>query len=97
MTEENLESKSSLIHRIGEIARPSLKFVNDDSPIPAHANLGEFGLDSLGSIDLLSNLESEFDFEIPDDLLDENTFSSLSHLETLVKTVLESQSKSGTG
>ena len=76
---------SSLIHRIGEVVRPNLKFQDSSAPIPAEADLGELGLDSLASINLLLDLETEFNIQIPDDQLDENTFSSLANLEALVR------------
>ena len=75
---------SSLHQRIENLLRPNLKFLTDDAPIPGGASLGSLGLDSLASINVLFDLESEFGISIPDDMLDENTFSSIGHLEALL-------------
>ena len=76
--------ESDLRRRIEKIVRPHLKFLGADVPLRGDQSLGEAGLDSLASINLLVDLESEFGIAIPDELLDENTFSSLEQLEHLV-------------
>ena len=76
--------EAPLQERIEQLLRPNLKFLTEGSSIPADASLGSLGLDSLASINLLFDLESEFDVTIPDDMLDENTFSSIAHLEALL-------------
>ena len=79
----------SISHRIGKLVRPSLKFLDTAEPIPAEADLGKLGLDSLASINLLLDLENEFAIQIPDDRLDENTFSSIASLEELIGSIIK--------
>ncbi|MEX2578405.1 MAG: phosphopantetheine-binding protein [Verrucomicrobiales bacterium] len=76
--------QASVQARIEDIVRPNLRFLAKGDSVGAEDNLGELGLDSLASINLLFDLESEFGVTIPDDVLDENTFTSLARLEELL-------------
>ena len=80
----------TLESRIAEIIRPNLKFLAKGAAIGRDDNLGELGLDSLAAINLLFDIESEFGVTIPDEVLDENTFSSISHLETMLTPLMAS-------
>ena len=82
--------ESSLEDRIAQIVRPNLKFLTDDAELAPDASLGDLGLDSLASIDLLLDLEAQLNVEIPDESLDENTFSSITSLAATVKPLLPS-------
>ena len=66
------------------VVRPHLKFLEADAPLGAEDNIGEAGLDSIASIDLLLDLEERFDITIQYDLLTENSFASLSELAKLI-------------
>ena len=79
---------TALTARIERIVRPNLKFLADGAAVEPDQNLGELGLDSLASITLLFDLETEFGVTIPDEALDENTFASLANLEALVRSAL---------
>ena len=47
-------------------------FTVDESEVTANANLQEdLGADSLDQVELVMNIEEEFDLEIPDDVSDE--------------------------
>ncbi len=70
---------------IEAVVRPHLKFLEADAPLGAEDNLGEAGLDSMASIDLLLDLEERFDITIQDDLLTENSFASLSEIAKLIE------------
>ncbi len=74
----------TLQSRIEKIIRPNLKFLTNDGPIERDQSLGDLGLDSLAAINLLFDIESEFAITIPDDALDENTFTSIAHLEAML-------------
>lgn len=74
--------------RIEALLRPNLKFLPDGDPISADAKLGDLGLDSLASINVLYDLESEFGITIPDDLLDENSFTSIANLEKMLSPLI---------
>ena len=71
--------------RIEAVVRPHLKFLEPEAPLGADDNLGEAGLDSMASIDLLLDLEDTFDLSIDDDLLTENSFASLAEIAKLVE------------
>ena len=76
---------SSVIERLEDVVRPHLRFLKPGENLAPDQNLGEIGLDSLASINLLVEIEEEFGIMIPDEELDENTFNSLSSLETLIE------------
>ena len=54
-------SKSELLNLLEVLVRPHLKFLSGESPLDIDQNLGEAGLDSMASIDLLVKLEEEFE------------------------------------
>ncbi|MEM9016248.1 MAG: phosphopantetheine-binding protein [Verrucomicrobiota bacterium] len=68
-----------------EIVRPFLRFADPESAISPEDNLGELGLDSLASIELLVQLEEVFDVTIQDELITENSFGSLVELQKLIE------------
>lgn len=82
--------ETTLQSRIEEIIRPNLKFLNKGASIGKEDNLGELGLDSLAAINLLFDIESEFGVTIPDEVLDENTFSSIANLEAMLTPLMAS-------
>lgn len=73
------------IREVEAIVRPHLKFVKDGESIAVDRNLGEAGLDSMASIDLLLDLEEKADIAISDDLITENSFTSLEEIAKLVE------------
>jgi acyl carrier protein len=54
-------------------------------------SLKDLGLDSLASIDLLLELEDEFDVVFPDELLTEKTFENANTLWKIVHELKESE------
>lgn len=70
---------------IESVVRPHLKFLEADAALGPDENLGEAGLDSMASIELLLDLEEKFDVTIQDDLLTENSFASLSEIAKLIE------------
>lgn len=79
----------SVADQIAKIVRPNLKFASTDGPIDHSDSLGELGLDSLGSIEVLSQLEAHFEIYIPDESIDENTFDSIESLTGLIDPLIE--------
>lgn len=69
---------------IEAVVRPHLKFLAPDESLDAARSLGEAGLDSMASIDLLLDLEKNFGISISDDDLDENSFETLAGIQKLV-------------
>ena len=76
---------SGVTQRLEAMIRPHLRFLKEEESLTADQNLGEAGLDSLASINLLVEIEGEFDIMIPDEDLDENTFTTLANLAQLVE------------
>ncbi|MEM7698762.1 MAG: phosphopantetheine-binding protein [Verrucomicrobiota bacterium] len=70
---------------IEAVVRPHLKFLKAEDDLGIEQNLGEVGLDSMASIDLLLDLEERFDVSIPDDLITENSFTSLAEIAKLIE------------
>ncbi len=72
------------IEKLEAVVRPHLKFLKADDSLGIEQPLGEAGLDSMASIDLLLDLEDTFGIQIPDDELTENTFANLAEIQKLV-------------
>jgi acyl carrier protein len=58
------------------LLRKYLFFLPADEEILPDLDLREFGLDSLGVVDLLVSLESAYDVRLPEDLLSMETFTT---------------------
>jgi acyl carrier protein len=78
------------LKEVEAIVRPHLKFVKEGEEIAPDRNLGEAGLDSMASIDLLLDLEEKAEIVIADDLITENSFFSLEEIAKLVEEARES-------
>lgn len=59
-----------------EIVRPHLAFLPEDAEFAPELDLREFGLDSLGIVDLLIALENAYDVRFTDDVLAVETFET---------------------
>jgi len=58
------------------LLRRHLPFLSDSDELRADLDLREYGLDSMGVVDLLVSLESEFDIQLADDALSMDTFAT---------------------
>jgi nodulation protein F len=58
------------------LIRKHLPFLSADEDIHPDLNLREFGLDSLGVVDLLVSLESTYGIRLVDDALSIETFAT---------------------
>jgi acyl carrier protein len=58
------------------LIRQHLPFLPADSELLPDLGLKEFGLDSLGVVDLLVSLESAYDIRMTDDILSMDTFAT---------------------
>jgi acyl carrier protein len=58
------------------LLRAHLPFLPDDEELRPDLDLRDFGLDSMGVVDLLVSLEAEFDIRFADDALSMETFAS---------------------
>lgn len=78
----------SMADRIRAIVLPHLRFLESETELSAEDNLSELGLDSLASINLLFDLETEFGAEISDDLITESSFLSLAEITGMMESVV---------
>ena len=58
------------------LLRQHLPFLEADQQISADLKLREYGLDSLGVVDLLLAVESAYDVSLRDDVLNAETFAT---------------------
>ncbi|TDC63752.1 phosphopantetheine-binding protein [Micromonospora sp. KC207] len=68
-----------LYDRYAEVLRPLLMYA-DEGPLDRSLLLADLGLDSLGIIQALVEIEAAFDVEFPDDWLVAETFASVGSL-----------------
>ncbi len=71
--------------------RPLLRSLPEDAPLLPDENLSAVGLDSMGSVELLLQLESTYAVEVPDELLLPSTFATPAGLWQVVCTLLAEQ------
>jgi acyl carrier protein len=62
--------------RFEALLRGHLPFLPDNEELRPELELRDFGLDSLGVVDLLVSLESEYDVRLTDDILSMETFAT---------------------
>ena len=62
--------------RFESLLRTYLPFLPDDQEIRPELDLKEFGLDSMGVVDLLVTIESEYRIRLTDDILSMDTFAT---------------------
>jgi acyl carrier protein len=73
------------LESVEAVVRPHLKFLGAGDSLSAQQDLGEAGLDSMASIDLLLDLENHFGLSISDDDLTENSFLNLEEILKLLE------------
>ncbi len=65
-----------------------LKFTAEPQTIPMNKPLDELGLDSMGAVNLLLDLEDSFEISFPGSLLTEETFSTAANLHKAVHSLV---------
>lgn len=65
-----------------------IKFVDDAQSIPMDKKLDSLGLDSMGAINLLLDLEDNFEISFPGSLLNEETFRTADSLNKAVSSLI---------
>lgn len=70
-----------------DILRRHLPYA-DATDLTATDDLAALGLDSMGVVGLLTELEEDLDLDVPDDLLNEETFATVGSLWTAVAELL---------
>jgi acyl carrier protein len=87
MLTEHLDSAAA--DRLARLVRRHLKFLKGEDALAADDNLGQLGLDSMASIELLFEIEDHFGVQVPEELLAEDTFQSLNTLSELLSKALK--------
>lgn len=82
-------SPLSFREQFEQMLRRHLRLVASDEPIPSEASLVASGLDSIGTINLLLDLEETFNVSLPGALLTPETFRTRATLESVVATLVE--------
>ena len=76
---------TDLAPKLQEILRPRLRFLNEGDAVPMDEDLGKLGLDSMASIDLLMDIESQLGVQIPDEMMTVDTFATGNHLLAVIE------------
>jgi acyl carrier protein len=76
---------TDLAPKLQEILRPRLRFLKEDAAVPMDEDLGKLGLDSMASIDLLMDIESQLGVQIPDAMMTVDTFATGNHLLAVIE------------
>jgi acyl carrier protein len=67
----------TMYERIRAVLARQANLADDPGPIAADANLYDLGMTSHASVNVMLELENEFDVEFPDRMLNRAVFSSL--------------------
>jgi acyl carrier protein len=78
-------SPTDLAPKLQEILRPRLRFLQEGDAVPMDEDLGKLGLDSMASIDLLMDIESQLGVQIPDEMMTVDTFATVNHLLAVIE------------
>ena len=70
------------------LLRPYLKYVQPSDHVTIDEDLVSSGLDSMGSIDLLLEIEEHFNIIIPDEQLVDETFATPRALWAVIKELI---------
>ena len=76
-----------LADKLTSILRGHLGFLAPDQELPMDAELAELGLDSMGAITLLMDLEGSFDISFPEEMLVPETFRTADSLLGAIRTL----------
>jgi len=71
-------------HQIREILAENGRLAVPVESLDEHADLFAAGLDSLAIVNVLMRLEEQFDIELPDDMLQRKSFSSIATIDSVV-------------
>ena len=81
----NPTHQDPLTEKMHTVLRQHLRLLEQNQPIPPDADLGALGLDSMGAINLLLDLEQALDIKIPDEMLTAETFQTAALLEKTIR------------
>lgn len=84
-----MQNQATFAERFEQILRKHLRLVAADEPIPLDASLVAIGLDSIGTINLLLDIEDAFTVSLPGALLTPQTFQTRATLQSVVVTLMK--------
>lgn len=76
-------------HQIREILAQNGRLAVPVDNLDDNADLFSAGLDSLAIVNVLMCLEEQFDIELPDDMLQRKSFSSIATIDSVVTRLTE--------
>ena len=85
----NQPAPDPITEKIHAALRPHLRLLEPSLPIPPADDLGQLGLDSMGAINLLLDLEQALKIKIPDSLLTAETFETAAALEKTIRPLVQ--------
>lgn len=77
--------QQSIVDAVQEIVDRQLKLAEHGHELRPDDDLWALGMSSLNTVGLMLAIEDTFDFEFPDELLSESTFSSVNTISTAVE------------
>ncbi len=80
--------QDNVTEKLLEIIHKQIKFPEGAANIPMDTELQALGLDSMGAINLLLDLEDSFDIAFPGSLLTEETFKTADSLSKAIQSLL---------
>jgi acyl carrier protein len=83
-------------HNFQAILRPHLPYA-DSGELTGADELASLGLDSMSIMQLLGDIEDNFGIELPDEILNEDTFATVGSLWSTVATLLVADTLSTRG
>jgi acyl carrier protein len=86
-------SSTDIPRRFLDTLKPHLPYAGGD--LAAADDLAALGLDSMGVVRLLVDLEEQYDLDLPDDLLTEETFSTVGSLWATVAELVTAERIAG--
>jgi acyl carrier protein len=83
---------SEWLNEYEPVIRPYLPLLDPGMALTPDSRLPDLGLDSMGTVSLLIELEDAFDVSIPDDLLTASTFDTPAALRSVIDSLRDSRS-----
>jgi acyl carrier protein len=75
--------------RFEKVVRAHLLWLPADAPLVPDEELSAYGLNSLATVTLLIDLETEFDVSFPDEALTASTFATAATLWTVMRSLVD--------
>jgi len=86
----DIPDNDHIVVKVTDLIRRSAKLLEPGEELPPDQELLEMGVDSFGLLELITNIELEFDIAIPDEMLTRETFLSASSVTQAVRHILAS-------